>query len=163
MASAGDSSGQMSAKNPVFCIKQLYSEAEGWTVAVVAKILNYREKKVVEIMKRIPPNLDTIHTKAVERHLFEFEGYDYTGSTYTTEELKLALYNVICIGAAINASAESIGMKRAQFNVHINTVKVLLNDAYLGYGEIMKEGPGRNHTCLEGLQFIYSNCVNFWS
>jgi len=68
-------------------------------------------EEVVAIMKRIPPNLDTIHTKALERHLFEIEGYDFTGSTYTTEELKLALYNVICTGAAINASAESIGMK----------------------------------------------------
>ena len=60
MASAGDSSGQMSAKNPVFCIKQLYNGAEGWTVEVVAKILNYRGKKVVEIINRIPPNLDSI-------------------------------------------------------------------------------------------------------
>ncbi len=53
-----------------YFFKQLYNRAEEWTVPRVAALLGYRDVKVVEILGRIPPGIDTINTKALERHLF---------------------------------------------------------------------------------------------
>ena len=63
-------SGGPSLASPSFYFKQLYNRAVEWTVARVAVLLGYRDEKVEEILGSIPAGIDTINTKALERHLF---------------------------------------------------------------------------------------------
>ena len=64
-------SGGPSIGSPNFYFKQLYIGAEGWTVPRVAAKLGYRDEKIEEVLGRttgIPAGIDTINTKALERH-----------------------------------------------------------------------------------------------
>ena len=85
--------------SPAFYFKQLYNRAEGWTVQRVAAKLGYRDEKVVEILGRIPTGIDTVNTKALERHLFSPPDlYALEGLNYTIQELKRSLSEVISWG-----------------------------------------------------------------
>ena len=89
--------------SPAFYFKQLYNRAEGWTVARVAALLGYRDEKVEEILGSIPAGIDTINTKALERHLFSHPHlYALEGLSYTIQELKRSLSEVICLGRGID-------------------------------------------------------------
>ena len=82
-------SGGPSIGSPAFYFKQLYIGAEGWTVTRVAAQLGYRDEKVVEILGRIPAGIDTVYTKALERHLSSHPDlYALEGLSYTIQELK---------------------------------------------------------------------------
>ncbi len=89
-----------------FYFKQLYNQAEGWTVQRVAAKLGYRDDKVVEILGRIPAGIDTVNTKALERHLSSHPDlYALEGLSYTIQELKRSLSEVICLGRGIDEAA----------------------------------------------------------
>ena len=89
-------SGGPSNGSPAFYFKQLYVGAEGWTVPRIAAKLGYREDKVVDIMRRIPNGIDTLNTKALERHLSSPPDlYALEGLSYTVQELKKTLSKVI--------------------------------------------------------------------
>ena len=99
--------------SPAFYFKQLYNRAEEWTVPRVAALLGYRDVKVVEILGRIPAGIDTVYTKALERHLSSHPDlYALEGLSYTIQELKRSLSEVICLGRGIDEAASSIGMER---------------------------------------------------
>ena len=71
MTSMAKSGGPPIFGSPAFYFKQLYNRSEGWTVPRVAAKLGYREEKIEEVLGRtsgIPAGIDTINTKALERH-----------------------------------------------------------------------------------------------
>ena len=150
MASMAKSGGP-SIGSPAFYFKQLYNRAEGWTVARVAVLLGYRPEKVVEILGRIPAGIlgripagiDTINTKALERHLFSHPHlYALEGLSYTIQELKRSLSEVICLGRGIDEAARSIGMPRKTFNRKLELVKLRLTQSYDEYDELLTEKSG---------------------
>ena len=124
MASKAMSGGPLGG-SPAFYFKQLYVGAEGWTVSLVAGKLGYREQKVLEILGRIPPGIDTINTKALKRHLSsDPDLFALEGLSYTVQELKKSLSEVICLGKGIDEAARSIGMPRRTFNTKLDLIKV---------------------------------------
>ena len=119
------------AVSPAFYFKQLYNRAEGWTVPRVAAKLGYRDEKVVEILGRIPAGIDTVNTKALERHLSSHPDlYALEGLSYTIQELKRSLSEVICLGRGIDEAASSIGMPRSKFNLKLELVKLYKNNCF---------------------------------
>ena len=136
-------SGEPLDGSPAFYFKQLYNGAEGWTVLLVARKLGYREQKVSEILGRIPPGIDTINTKALERHLSSVPDlYALEGLSYTVQELKKSLSEVICLGKGIDEVASSIGMSRTTFNRKLDLIKHRLIESFEGYDDILKEKTG---------------------
>ena len=98
-----------------------------------------------EILGSIPAGIDTINTKALERHLFSHPHlYALEGLSYTIQELKRSLSEVICLGRGIDEAASSIGMPRATFNRKLELVKLRLTQSYGGYDDILKEKSGNN-------------------
>ena len=136
-------SGGPSIGSPAFYFKQLYIGAEGWTVTRVAAQLGYRDEKVVEILGRIPAGIDTVYTKALERHLSSHPDlYALEGLSYTIQELKRSLSEVICLGRGIDEAARSIGMPRRTFNLKLDLIKLRLTQSYEGYDKILTEKSG---------------------
>ena len=118
MTSMAKSGGPPIFGSPAFYFKQLYNRAEGWTVPRVAAKLGYRDEKVEEILGRIPAGIDTVYTKALERHLSSHPDlYALEGLSYTIQELKRSLSEVICLGRGIDEAASFIGMPRATFTI----------------------------------------------
>ena len=136
-------SGGPSLGSPAFYFKQLCNQAEGWSVQRVAALLGYRPAKVEEILGSIPAGIDTINTKALERHLFSHPHlYALEGLSYTTPELKRSLSEVICLGRGIDEAARSIGMPRRTFNLKLDLVKLRLTQSYEGYDDILTDKSG---------------------
>ena len=136
-------SGGPSIGSPAFYFKQLYNRAVEWTVTRVAVLLGYRDEKVEEILGSIPAGIDTINTKALERHLFSPPDlYALEGLSYTIQELKRSLSEVICLGKGIDEAASSIGMARKTFNRKLDLVKLRLTQSYEGYDDILTEKSG---------------------
>ena len=97
------------AGSPALYFKQLYIGAEKWTVPHVAAKVGYREDKVVG-RYTTQYFIDTNNTSS-HPDLYALEGL-----SYTIQELKRSLSEVVFLGRGIDEAASSIGMPRNTFN-----------------------------------------------